>query len=41
MTDPRTTLENFYEEIKDCQRCALAASRAHVVFGSGNPRRPR
>jgi DNA polymerase len=37
MTDPRTTLENFYEEIKDCQRCALAASRTHVVFGSGNP----
>jgi uracil-DNA glycosylase len=37
MTDPRTTLENFYEEIKDCQRCALAASRTHVVFGNGDP----
>ena len=37
MTDPRNALENFYDEIKDCQRCALAASRTHVVFGSGNP----
>jgi len=31
------TLQDFYEQIKDCQNCALAASRTQVVFGDGNP----
>ncbi|HYY16403.1 MAG TPA: uracil-DNA glycosylase [Gammaproteobacteria bacterium] len=30
-------LQDFYEQIKDCQNCALAASRTQVVFGDGNP----
>ena len=30
-------LQDFYEQIKDCQKCALAASRTQVVFGDGNP----
>jgi uracil-DNA glycosylase len=30
-------LQEFYEQIKDCQKCALAASRTQVVFGDGNP----
>ncbi len=37
MTDPQNALQTFYEDIKDCQRCALAASRKQVVFGTGNP----
>jgi DNA polymerase len=32
---------NFLEEIRadigDCQRCKLAPTRTHIVFGSGNP----
>jgi uracil-DNA glycosylase len=31
------TLQDFYEQIKNCQNCALAASRTQVVFGDGNP----
>jgi hypothetical protein len=31
------TLQEFAEQIKDCQRCMLAASRTQVVFGYGNP----
>jgi uracil-DNA glycosylase len=31
------TLSEFAEQIKDCQKCALAASRTQVVFGHGNP----
>ena len=31
------TVQDFYEQIKDCQNCALAASRTQVVFGDGNP----
>src|ERR687888_1037332 len=31
------TLQDFYGQIKDCQKCALAASRTQVVFGDGNP----
>ncbi|MBI3327971.1 MAG: uracil-DNA glycosylase [Nitrospinae bacterium] len=31
------TLPEFHEQIKDCQKCALAASRTQVVFGDGNP----
>jgi uracil-DNA glycosylase len=30
------TLPEFYEQIKDCQKCTLAASRTQVVFGHGN-----
>jgi uracil-DNA glycosylase family 4 len=30
-------LQDFYEQIKNCQNCALAASRTQVVFGDGNP----
>ncbi|HXC61515.1 MAG TPA: uracil-DNA glycosylase, partial [Nitrospiria bacterium] len=30
-------LYQFYEEIKDCQKCGLARSRTHLVFGGGNP----
>lgn len=37
MTDARTALQTFYDEIKDCQRCPLAAGRTQVVFGSGHP----
>ena len=31
------TLESIREEIGDCQRCKLAPTRTHIVFGSGNP----
>jgi uracil-DNA glycosylase family 4 len=31
------TLLEFYEQIKDCQKCTLAAARTQVVFGHGNP----
>jgi DNA polymerase len=31
------SLQSLYDEVKDCQRCALAASRTQVVFGDGNP----
>jgi DNA polymerase len=30
-------LKQLYEEIKDCQKCVLAGSRTHLVFGEGNP----
>ena len=30
------TLQEFSEQIKDCQKCPLAASRTQVVFGHGN-----
>ncbi len=30
-------LQQFYEQIKDCQKCGLARSRTHLVFGEGNP----
>jgi DNA polymerase len=31
------SLQGFYEAIKDCQKCPLAASRTQVVFGDGHP----
>lgn len=31
------SLEQFRQEIKDCQKCSLGASRTHFVFGVGNP----
>ena len=37
MTDPQHALQAFHDAIRDCQKCALAAGRTHVVFGSGNP----
>ena len=32
----RQQLVEFWHELKDCQKCALAGSRTQVVFGSGN-----
>lgn len=32
------TLEDFHQQIKDCQKCELGGSRTHFVFGVGNPR---
>ncbi|MBD3226385.1 MAG: uracil-DNA glycosylase [Caldithrix sp.] len=29
-------LTEFYESIKDCQKCGLGATRTNFVFGSGN-----
>jgi DNA polymerase len=29
---------DFYYQIKDCQKCALGATRTHFVFGAGNPK---
>ena len=37
MADTQNALRAFYDEVKDCQKCALAASRTQIVFGSGNP----
>lgn len=31
-------LESFYHEIESCQKCALARTRLHFVFGAGNDR---
>lgn len=31
-------LQAFYEEIKDCQKCALGKTRKNFVFGYGNPK---
>lgn len=32
------TLKGWYEEIKGCTQCGLAAKRNHFVFGMGNPK---
>ena len=32
-----TTLDNLYQEIKDCQKCPLGKTRTKFVFGVGNP----
>lgn len=32
------TLEMVREEIGDCQKCKLCATRTNIVFGTGNPR---
>ncbi len=37
-SDPRQALSEFQERIQDCQKCRLAQSRSHFVFGVGNPR---
>ncbi len=31
-------LEAYFQEIKDCTKCALSATRSHFVFGHGNPK---
>lgn len=31
------TLEELYEQIKDCQRCSLSKTRTNLVFGMGDP----
>jgi uracil-DNA glycosylase family 4 len=33
-----TELHAYRDEVADCTRCALAAGRTQVVFGSGDPR---
>jgi uracil-DNA glycosylase len=32
------SLDNIRQDLGDCRRCKLAASRTHIVFGSGNPK---
>ncbi|MEK7702467.1 MAG: uracil-DNA glycosylase [Nitrospirota bacterium] len=32
------SLENVSVELGNCQRCKLAPTRTHIVFGSGNPK---
>lgn len=32
-----TTLEEVRNELGDCRRCMLSASRTHIVFGEGDP----
>jgi uracil-DNA glycosylase len=32
------TLEAIRADLGDCQRCKLAPTRTHIVFGSGNPK---
>lgn len=34
---PVDSLEEIRADIGDCQRCKLAPTRTHIVFGSGNP----
>jgi uracil-DNA glycosylase family 4 len=36
---PRSSdmLEGYHEFIRDCQKCPLARTRHHLVFGAGNP----
>ena len=31
------TLETIREDLGDCQRCRLAQTRTHIVYGSGSP----
>ncbi len=31
------TLNDFYEDIKDCKKCSLSDTRTKLVFGVGNP----
>jgi DNA polymerase len=35
--EPPQTLRSIRQDIGDCQRCKLAKSRTHIVFGVGNP----
>lgn len=36
MADTQNALQALYDGVKNCQKCALAARRTQVVFGSGN-----
>lgn len=38
MTDMIVTLDAVAELAQDCQRCSLAQTRTHLVFGEGDPR---
>ncbi len=35
--DLRSPLHIFYDEIRNCRKCALAETRKHLVFGAGDP----
>ncbi len=35
---PAETLEQVREDLGECTRCKLHATRTHIVFGSGNPK---
>jgi DNA polymerase len=37
MSGSQHDLQSYHDTLKDCQKCALAASRTQVVCGSGNP----
>lgn len=37
VTRNSASLEDVRTELGDCQRCALARGRTHIVFGAGNP----
>lgn len=37
ISPPAETLPEIREDLGDCQRCALAGGRTHLVFGVGNP----
>ncbi len=36
-SEKKRALEEFYQSIKDCQKCQLGATRTKFVFGVGNP----
>ena len=36
-TENEKALNDFREAIKECQKCPLAQTRTHFVFGAGNP----
>jgi len=35
--EPKVTLHDLNESLRDCQLCRLSSKRTQVVFGSGNP----
>ncbi|MCK4812929.1 MAG: uracil-DNA glycosylase [Candidatus Marinimicrobia bacterium] len=35
--DLSTPLDDLYDEIHECQKCPLGATRHHLVFGQGDP----
>ncbi len=35
--DLSTPLDDLYDEIHECQKCSLGATRHHLVFGQGDP----
>jgi len=37
LSTPGGDLESVRRELGDCQRCALARTRQHIVFGEGDP----